>query len=327
MKKITFLAVEGCLSSSITSLIDGFTIANITHRALTSSDSNLFVTKVVTEDGEPVTCSNCVQIQPHFSINEKSTSDYLIVPAFLPVPEVNTIRESRLLDYIREQYSIGTTIASVCTGAFFLAETGLLDGRSATTNWQFEQKFRYRYPKVDLHIGKMLTETENLICSGAVSSMMHIALKIIQREGSTRLASAWAKAMLIDPNNENQVPYAIFPLDGNHRDTEILKAEQYMRTNLVGSITIDHIAEYVGISPRHFKRRFKTANGDSPSNYLQKLRIQKAKDQLENTLASMDEITRCVGYEDSRTFRRLFKRHTSLSPKEYRNRFLLLEEA
>ncbi len=326
MKKITLLAVEGCLSSSITNLIDGFTIANIWNRALSGKDSNMFVTKVVTPKGKPVTCGDCVQLQPHFSFDEKFTSDYLIIPALLPVPESGVIRDPRVLDYICSQYSLGTTIASVCTGAFLLAETGLLDGKSATTNWQFEKKFRYRYPKVNLEISKILTENDNLICSGAVSSMMHLALRIIQREGSTKLASTWAKAMLVDPNSESQVPYAIFPLDESHRDTEILKAEQYMRKHLVGSLSIDQVADYVGISPRHFKRRFKSATGDSPLSYLQKLRIQTAKEQLENTLASIEEITRSVGYEDSRTFRRLFKRHTSLSPREYRDRFLLLED-
>ncbi len=325
MKQITLLAVEGCLSSSITNLIDGFTIANIWSRSLSGRNSDLFLTRVVTITGEPVTCSDCVQLQPHFSFDEKVSSDYVIIPALLPVPESGARYDPRVIDYIRSQYSLGATIASVCTGAFLLAETGLLNRRTATTNWQFEKKFRYRYPEVNLKIGQRLTESDNLICSGAVSSIMHLALRIIQREGSTKLASAWAKAMLVDPNNESQVPYAIFPLDDNHRDTAILQAEHYMRKHLTGTIAIDQVAEYVGISPRHFKRRFKTATGESPLNYLQKLRIQMAKDQLENTLASMDEITRRVGYEDSRTFRRLFKKHTSLSPREYRDRFLLLE--
>lgn len=325
MIKITILVVEGCLSSSVSNLIDGFNIANLWDQAFSGRDSNLFATRVVTDRGKPVICSDCIQIQPHFSFKDSGHSDYLIIPALLPVPKSSAMRDPVVLDYICRQYSSGATIASICTGAFLLAETGLLNGRDATTNWQFEKKFRSRFPKVNLKIGKILTESDNLICSGAVSAMMHLALRIIKREGSTRLASSWAKAMLVDPNNESQVPYTISPLAENHRDTEILKAEKYMHTHLDGTLSINEVAEYVGISPRHFKRRFKGATGDSPLNYLQKLRIQKAKDQLENTLASMEEITRRVGYEDSSAFRRLFKRHTSLSPREYRDRFLMLE--
>lgn len=326
MKKITFLAVEGCISSSISNLIDAFAIANLWNRAFTGGESDLFETKVVSPEGDPVTCSNCIQIHPHLSFADTINSDYLIIPGFLPVPESHTLRDPGVLDYICRHYSSGTTVASVCTGAFLLAETGLLNGRIATTNWQFEKKFRFRYPEVNLRIGRMLTETDNLICSGAVTAMMHLALRIIKREGSSRLASACAKAMLVDSHSESQAPYTTYPLAVQHRDAEIYKAEQYMRDHLARSISIDHVAEFVCISPRHFKRRFKSATGESPLNYLQKLRIQTAKDQLENTLDSIEEITRRVGYEDSSTFRRLFKRHTSLSPRGYRDRFLLVDE-
>lgn len=325
MIKITFLAVEGCLSSSISNLLDAFTIANLCNQALAGNNLTLFETKVVTLKGEPVTCSDCIQIHPHLSFEDSYKSGYLIIPAFLPVPESSTLRDPNVLEYICHQYSSGATVASICTGTFLLAETGLLNGRCATTNWQFEKKFRFRYPEVDLKIGEMLTEADNLICSGAVTAMMHLALKIIKREGSARLASACAKAMLIDQNSNSQAPYTIYPLSGKHRDTEILKAEQYMRDHFHTTLSIDQVADFVCISPRHFKRRFKNATGESPLSYLQKLRIQTAKNQLENTLDSIDEITHRVGYENSSTFRRLFKRHTSLSPREYRDRFLLLE--
>lgn len=324
MKKITLLAIEGCLSSSISNLIDAFTIANLWYRAISSDNEDLFETRVVTHNGHAITCNNCIQIQPHLSFNDEIHSDYLIIPALVPIPESTTLRDPKILEYICHQHAIGTTVASVCTGAFLLAETGLLNGKSATTNWQFEKKFRFRYPQVNLEIGRILTEEDNLICSGAVSAIMHLALRIIKREGSTQLASLCAKAMLVDPNNESQAPYTIYPLPGKHRDKEVLKAEQFMRNHLETSISIDEVAKFVGISPRHFKRRFKNATGESPLNYLQKLRIQTAKTQLENTLDSVEDITRRIGYEDSSTFRRLFKRHTSVSPREYRDRFLFL---
>lgn len=325
MKQISLLAIEGCLSSSITNLVDAFTIANLWYSSYTESREKLFETTIVTPDGSPVTCSNNIQINPHRSFKDDIRSDYLIIPALLPVPKSSEMN-SGVLDYIRHQYSTGSTVASVCTGTFLLAETGLLDGKGATTNWRFEKKFRYRYPQVDLKIGEILTENENIISSGAVTAIMHLALRIIQREGSNRLASVCAKTMLIDPNIDSQAPYAIYPITENHKDNEIHKAQHYMREHMAANISIDQVAEVVCISPRHFKRRFKNATGDSPLNYLQKLRIQAAKDQLENSLDSIEEITRRIGYQDSSTFRRLFKRHTSLSPREYRDRFLMLDK-
>lgn len=326
MKQITLLAVAGCLSSSIANLLDAFTIANLWHRNLSGSDVPLFETTVVTRDGKPVTCSNFIQIHPSSSLENETETDYLIIPALLPVPDPHTIRDQQILAYIRRQHSLGTTVAAVCTGAFLLAETGLLQGKVATTNWQFAKKFRYRYPDVNLQIDKVLTEQDNLICSGAATAIMNLALQIIEREGSSKLASACGKALLIDPHRLSQAPYTICPLTGEHRDSAITKAEQYMREHLAGNIVIDRVAEFVCISPRHFKRRFKSATGESPLGYLQKLRIQTAKDQLENTLHSIEEITRRVGYEDGSTFRRLFKRHTSLSPREYRDKFLQVKD-
>lgn len=327
MKNITILAIDSCLSSSVANMIDVFHVANTWHRAQSGDSSDLFATKIVTPEGKPVTCSNCVQILPHFSFENAIRSDYLIIPALLPIPESRTLQNSAIPDFICRQHASGTTIASICTGAFLLAETGLLNGRPATTNWQFEKKFRFRYPAVDLQIGRILTERDNLICSGAMTSLMHLALRIIKREGSGRLASACAKAMLVDLNNASQTPYAGYHQSTEqHSDTEIVKAERYMRNHLACSISIDQVAEVACLSPRHFKRRFKKATGESPLNYLQKLRVQSAKEQLENSLDTIEEITHKVGYQDSSAFRRLFKRHTSLSPREYRDRFLLLDK-
>ena len=323
MPQIALLAVNGCLASSISNLIDTFTIANLWHKALAGTSEELFATSIVAEKREPVNCNGCIELRPHHSLSDEFNPDYLIIPALLPIPEPQALRRPAILDYIRRCHRGTTTIASVCTGAFLLAESGLLDGRRATTNWQFEKKFRYRYPRVRLEITERLTEDGNILCSGATSSIMHLALAIIGRENVPQLVSACAKAMLVDPNSLSQAPYPIRPLTEPHGDMAVQKAERYLRDHLSVPITIDQVAEHVCLSPRHFKRRFRKATGEPPLSYLQQLRIQAAKNRLENSLDSIEEITRQVGYEDSSTFRRLFKRHTSLSPRAYRDRFLL----
>jgi len=325
MKTVTLLAIKGCLASTVANMVDALAIANRWHRHLIQTDADLFATRVVSVDGAPVTASGMLQIAADAAIGEAPAGDYLVIPALLPVPKEKGLYESRLLDFIRRQHDRGTQVASLCTGAFLLAETGLLDGRPATTNWQFERQFRVRYPRVDLRIGEMLTECDGLICSGAVSALMHLVLRIVQREGSSQLATACAKAMLVDPNSTSQAPYLLYPLPSARRDALIARAESYLQGNLSGAISIDQVAGQVGLSPRHFKRRFKQATGDSPLAYLQKLRIQKAKELLEQTRESVDEITRRGGYEDGSAFCRLFKRHTSLSPREYRERFFMRE--
>lgn len=322
MIKMTFLAIDGCLFSSINNLIDAFGIANLWHRALDKTATDrLFETEIVSVDGAPVCANRNVCIHPDRAISDECAADMIFIPAFsemvyLSAPEINSI-----LSWIVTQYQRGVPIAATCTGAFLLAETGLLDGRIATTNWQFARMFRRRYPNVHLNIDRMITETDGLICTGAVTAIFNLALYLIQRYGGEELSSICAKSFLVDPNRESQAPYAIFRSSKGHGDDQVLEAQQWMEANYAQTISIDAVAQKVGMSPRHFKRRFRKATGATPLVYLQNVRIQAAKEKLETTQESVNEITYCIGYEDSSTFRRLFKREVGLSPREYRDKF------
>ncbi len=320
--KITFLAADGCLSSGITGLLDMFAIANMWQLSLTGHPEPLFVTEIATLGGKPVLSSGCIQMLPHRSLEHVGTTDFVLIPPFIPLPDPLAINSIELRKWIVSQYNRGTPVAAMCTGVFLLAETGLLHGKTATTNWQFARKFKRRFPEVDLHTEHLLTEEDGLICTGAATSNFNLGLRIIGRYGSKELASACAKALLIDPHRESQTPYFIFHEEKEHNDCDVRKAQRYLAENYPKPIRIDEVASHVCISPRHFKRRFKLATGHAPVHYLQMVRIEAAKNRLETTLETIEEITRNIGYEDSSTFRRLFKHHTNLSPREYRDKFL-----
>ena len=321
MPKITFLAGEGCLSSSITGLMDAFHIANMWQRAISGKSEPLFQSEIVTTDGRSVTCEGCIQIHAHKSIDHFDRTDFLMVPPFIPVTTPITQDLDRILDFIVDQHHAHTTIAAMCTGVFLLAETGLLDKRTATTNWQFAKMFRRRYPKVNLRTEHILTEDHGLICSGAATSIYNLSIFVIERFGSEELAALCSKALLVDPNRNSQAPYIVCHHRKDHGDTKIIGAQTYMEENYEKNMTMDEIAKLAGLSPRHFKRRFKQATGEPPLTYLQKIRIEAAKKRLETTTDSINDITWQIGYEDSSTFRRLFKKHTELSPRRYRDKF------
>jgi transcriptional regulator GlxA family with amidase domain len=325
MITITFFAGQGCLASSISSLTDAFTVANLWHKALSKDSEPLFATQVVSVDGKPIHCDGGIHIHPHLSLDRFERTDFLLIPPFLPVAEPLTEDIETVLGWIIDQYRAGIPIAAMCTGAFLLAETGLLDGKTATTNWQFATLFKRRYPGVHLRPEHILTEDSGLICTGAVTAIYNLGLHIIERCGSKELASVCSKALLVDPNRNSQAPYIIHRGRAGHRDADMLKAQRYMEENYPRGITMDQVAGYVCLSPRQFKRRFKRATGDGPLAYLQTVRIEAAKTRLETTLESIDAITRQIGYEDSSAFRRLFKKHTDLSPREYRDKFFRLK--
>lgn len=328
MAKIVFLAGEGCLSSSISSLIDAFTIADSWHQALNRPGAKrLFETEIVTTDGRPIATNGNVQIRPHRSIDEVTHADMIVVPGFLPnvEPVGNAARDMR--DWLLDRYRCRSTIAAVCTGTFVLAETGLLDGKVATTNWQYANLFRRRYPRVHLALDRLLTVDSGLVCTGAATAIFNLGLHIIESYGSEELAAVCAKALLIDPNRNTQTPYVVFTSRRDHQDSAVLRAQTWMETHYDQTITIDAVAARVSLSPRHFKRRFKRATGESPLGYLQQIRIAAAKKKLETTGDTINEITFQVGYEDSSAFRRLFKKCTGISPREYRDKFVRVRAA
>jgi transcriptional regulator GlxA family with amidase domain len=303
-------------------MVDAFQIANLWHQAFSKEECEpLFETRIVTEDGRAVNAWGGITVNCDGSIDEVGDTDAIIIPPFLPVNGSLMEKFRPLLDWVVVHYRKNTMVCAQCTGSFLLAETGLLDGKMATTNWHFVRSFKRRYPKVRLEPERVLTEDSGLFCSGAATASLNLALRLIEIFGTETLASVCAKALLVDPNRESQSPYVIYDFQKNHNDMEILKAQAWMETNYSGDVGIDSIANRVGISPRHFKRRFKRATGESPLSYLQQLRVEEAKKRLEKTRDTVNEITWGIGYEDSSTFRRLFKKFTGLTPREYRDKF------
>jgi transcriptional regulator GlxA family with amidase domain len=320
--KISFIVADGCGFSGISGLIDSFMIANLWHTAnIGKKTEALFETEILSPDGKAFCVSGGYKITPDGSFMDLEKTDLIVIPPFLPNVELLRENAKDLLDWITTRYAQGVSIVALCTGTFVLAETGLLDGRLATTNWIFARLFRRRYPKVLLKPERILTQDKGLICSGAVSAFYNLGLHIIETFGSPELASQCSKALLVDSSRVSQASYAIFNAYKGHGDDGILKAQQWMEAHLTENMSMENLAGQVGISPRHFIRRFKKATGESPLNFLQLMRIETAKKILETRPDTVDEITRFIGYENSSTFRKLFKKYTGLSPREYRNKF------
>lgn len=322
MRHITCLVLEGCLFSTTAGLMDAFHIANLWQRSLSPPDgAPLFETEIVSPDGGPVTARGGIRLQPHRAIRAVEHTDVILVPPLLPNLGPAPAGTAAVLDWLVAHHRRQTLIGALCTGTFLLAETGLLDGKRATTNWQYARMFQRRFPRVRLQPESVMTEDHGLICSGAATACFQMALRLIHAFGSQELARTCAKALLVDPNRESQAPYAMFDFPRDHGDEGVLKAQRIMEQRYARPLAIDDLAREVGISPRHFKRRFKQALGETPLGYLQGVRIDAAKQKLERTRAPVSEITWQIGYADTSSFCRLFKKTTGLSPRDYRERF------
>ena len=324
MARISFLALNNCFFSGINYLLDAFTIVNNWHQYKTDDyESQLFDVEIVTTDVNPVTFNGLFQINPHRALNEVEDRDLLMIPGIQTFTPPFSEKQDFVLEQINQLKSSDIKIAAGCTGVFLLAQTGLLNRKLATTNWRFAKPFRQQFPEVNLKIDEILTEDDGLICAGATSAFLNLGLHIIQTYCSNDIANHSAKFLLIDPRQGSQTPYMIFEPSMNHGDQDIVRAQKWMKTNFAQEINIDTVANHVNISSRHFKRRFKNATGQSPLFYLQNIRVESAKKRLETTLDTINEITYQIGYSDSSTFRRLFKKHVGLSPREYRDKFMV----
>ncbi|MBF0303304.1 MAG: helix-turn-helix domain-containing protein [Desulfamplus sp.] len=331
MVKITFIIYDKCSLSGVLGIKDAFVMANLWNFKIESDKKDieshtdckepLFITETASLDGKPINDNNGIIITPDKSINSVQDTDLILIPAFISSNVIKKESFTEILEWISESYHKGVSVGAFCTGTFILAMTGLLDGKQATTNWQFIRRFKRNFPNINLTPEKILTVDSNLICSGAVTSIYHIALYVIEKYGSKQLASICSKSFLIDSGRQSQLPYTTVYFDKNHGDKAIIMAQQFMENRYQDNFTIDYLAKEIGLSPRHFKRRFKKATGETPISYLQHIRIDQAKKRLETTNDNINEITWQTGYEDISTFRRLFKKHTSLSPKEYRKKF------
>jgi transcriptional regulator GlxA family with amidase domain len=255
------------------------------------------------------------------SINKVKHADVIIVPASGLDLDAQLVRHARLLPWLNSWHQNGAYVAGICSGAAYLAEAGLLDGRLATTHWAVAGAYTERYPLVKWQPDMFITEDQRVLCSGGVYAAIDLSLYLVEKFCGHELTVQCAKALLVDMPRTHQSGYAVLPLSRAHSDAPIRDVEIYMERHFALNLPIDRLAERANMSPRTFIRRFKAATGRLPGAYLQTLRITIAKEMLENGTRSVQTVSSTVGYEDVAFFRTLFKRFTGMTPAEYRSTF------
>jgi transcriptional regulator GlxA family with amidase domain len=261
-----------------------------------------------------------MSVTPQCSLADCQDADLILLPGMMGRPDL-LFEQKQLIVWLKQQAERGAVIASACSGAFLLAETGLLKGREATTHWQLADRFRRRYPKVQLQIDRLLIDGEDYLCAGGTSAHQDLALYLIEKFGSKALAKACARMMLIDNSKRDQAPFVSFRGSKSHGDQSILKVQQWLDKNFRGKVVVKELARMSGLNERTFLRRFRKGTGEAPLEYVQRMRIEQAKQLLAGSEQQLDQITRSVGYEDVSSFRRLFKQIVGMSPTVYRQRF------
>ncbi|MER9022242.1 GlxA family transcriptional regulator [Mesorhizobium sp. M0815] len=228
---------------------------------------------------------------------------------------------ARYAGWLRDRHMAGATLGSVCAGAFVLAETGLLSGRAATTHWAYRDALALRFPDILLDADRLVIDDGDIITAGGYMAWTDLGLKLVDRVLGSAVMMDTARFMLVDPPGREQRFYSPFAPRLTHGDEAILKVQHWLQANGARDVTLGAMAEHAGLEERTFLRRFRNATGLKPTEYCQHLRVGKAREMLETTMRSIDQIAWEVGYDDPGSFRKVFARITGLVPGDYRKRF------
>ncbi len=261
---------------------------------------------------------------PYLPLATDQFHNLIIIPAFGSVDLPQTLQEnSPFLPWLQEQYQRGTTLASMCTGAFLLAASGLLDGRRATTHMDAADQLAYCFPKVDLQSDAVVTHDTNIYTSGGATSGFYLKLALIQKYCGREMAIRIAKMYAIDMDRVNQTYFGHFTPIEAHDDELVMRVQHKIKNKFTELKSIEEAIADIPASRRNFVRRFKQATGLTPIRYLQKTKIEAAKKLLENSEKGLFEIMLAAGYNDMKNFRQLFKDNTGMTPKAYREKFAM----
>jgi len=318
--KVVIPVFDDCSMFAVSGMVSLLNNANRFHKGEENDQFNIKL--LSTNRSCKVTCSFNIPISCDLTIrNYEDQPDLIIVPGI----ESNIVEKlshlKSLSHWIKTMYAKGVIIAGSCTGNFIIAQSGIVDGKKATTHWKAAELFRQLYPQVELYDERILIDHGSILMGGGTLSFQNLMIYLVEKQMGRDIAIALSKFMLLDMKKDPQSAYAIFSSQKNHGDTSILTAQNLIEDQPSHKWNVESLAHQVAVSVRNFNRRFKKATGQTPSEYIRRVKIETTKHFLETSLMTFEEIVQKVGYEDSGSLRRQFTNLVGISPIQYRHKY------
>lgn len=262
-----------------------------------------------------------LSVMPQINIASVRKTDLIIIPAVKS--EFRKLDKENLpfVDWMKEQYRNGAELASMCTGAYLLASTGLLNNKICSIHWNAADHFRQLFPKVILKTEKVITDEQGIYTNGSGYSFLNLLLYLVEKFYDRQTAIYCSKIFQIEIDRQTQSGFAIFNGQKAHADEVIQKAQEYIEHNFDEKISFTELSKKLAVSRRNFDRRFLKATGNTPVEYWQRVKVESAKKALETTRKTVNEVMYETGYCDTKAFREVFRKITGLSPLEYKNKY------
>ena len=320
--KVIILGFDGVLGSVLSGALDLFSFTGVSWQRFLDLDVNpRFKVQIASLGGVDIRASNRLVIQAHCDISAVTSCDLLLIPTIGDSIDKVLIQNTDLLPHLQRLAATQADIASNCSGAFFLAAAGLLDGKAATTHWGYADKFKQDYPLVDLQENQFVTQSGNIFCAAGGSAFYDLALLLIERYCGREVSTQVAKTQIIDSKRGSQSSYTNVTLHKPHSDILVKQVQEFIENNFEQPLQVSELAAMINVTPRTLNRRFQSCVAMRPVEYIQAVRIEQAKRLLESGEVTIKSLAYQVGYSDISSFTRLFKRATQLTPKEYRDKF------
>lgn len=274
--------------------------------------------QVASADGGPVDAAGGVRITPTHTLRALDRAGTIVIPGWCqrgtaPAP---------LIAKLRRAADQGARLVSICSGAFLLAATGLLDGRRATTHWRYARELAERHPEVDVDPDVLYVDEGQLLSSAGSAAGIDLCLHLIRRDFGATTANRVARRLVVPPHREaGQRQFIDRPIDGGSAAGAIASLLQSLRADLGSEHTVADLARRANLSERTFARRFRAATGTTPHRWLQRERVLRTQELLETTDLPLDTIAARVGFSDAQLLRLHFKRVAGTTPTAYRRTF------
>ena len=309
MKHVTIIAVPKSLGSTVTIPLEMLSAANDMARSRRQLDKLVTIDLASGTDATELVLSGGIHIKCHTTLESISNSDLIFIPGIWGNPRSSLPKLKPMMNWLVQQYTAGSTLCSIVTGSYFLAEAGLLQGRSATTHWRFFDEFTQRYP----------TSDERLYCTGSINAVRDLMLHFVEQLYGDSIAREIARQFTHELKRSYESLLLNEDQQRSHHDEEIIKVQEWLDQNYQAGVVISGLAKRFKLSVRSLNRRFKLATNASPLQYLQSLRIEHAKELLKQSNLAVSEVADMVGYQDASYFTSLFKKVTAVTPIEYRS--------
>lgn len=322
MKKIAFIIPKGNIMPS-TVLGPYMVFKETSDYLLKTRGKAAFDIKIYGSESSKKLYGGLFSIQPNGHFLEADDLDIVLLPAIFGIMEEYLKDNEELIGWLKLQYEEKQTeLASLCSGTFLTAATGLLEKKKCTTHWAFEEDFKRIFPNVKLLSEFIIMEDSGIYSSGGAFSSLNLVLYLIEKFCGKQAADWATRFFEIDIDRHSQKPFMIFNQQKNHDDERIKNAQEYIEKHYSNDkIRVQDIANEFAFSRRNFVRRFKNATYITPIEYIQRVRVEAAKKMLEGSDKSISQIIGEVGYNDSKTFREVFNKYTGFSPSRYRARY------